>query len=320
MKTRLATRVAGAALLILAAVAATGAQAVEVFNTDFEGGLPAEFSAPGCNIESVQGYAGLGTVGNQFSGSFLRYSAQTLFETTLKIHNLPVHDEVSISFLLAVIDSWDGTELLKISIDGVEVFSHWFQIATGDASSYIAPPGGLLSSGTNLGFTGGSYYGRDRAYDMSVDSVFTVPHSADSLTVTWYLGAVSGGAAQNWQGGNDESWALENVRVSVTGGAPTGVGDTPGLTALTLRRNAPNPFQSTTTFSVWSPREAAAEVDVFDVRGRRVHREAATLAAGWQDLAFAAVDDRGRPLPSGVYFYRVRAAGETRTHKIVVAR
>lgn len=319
MKTTLATRVAGAALLILAAGMAAGAYAVEVFNADFESGLPPEFSAQGCSIEGVQGYAGLGTVGNQFTGNFLRYWTQTLYETKLTLHDLPAHDEVTLSFLLAIIDSWDGTELLKVSIDGVEVFSHWFQLATGDASSYVAPPGGLLSSGTNLGFSCCTYWGRDRAYDMSVEPAFTIPHTADSLTVRWYLGAVSGSAAQNWQGGGDESWAIENVRVSVAS-APTAIGGTPRPQALTLRANTPNPFQSSTTLQVWSPRDAGAEIDVFDVRGHRVHRGVATLAAGWQDLSFAAVDDRGRPLPSGVYFYRVRAAGETRTHKIVVAR
>ena len=71
---------------------------------------------------------------------------------------------------------------------------------------------------------------------------------------------------------------------------------------------------------MFSPRDVRAEIDVFDVRGRRVHREVATLAAGWQDVVFAAVDGRGRALVSGVYFYRVRAEGVTRTHKIVVAR
>ena len=31
-----------------------------VFSTDFESGLPAQFSAPGAFIDGVQGYAGLG--------------------------------------------------------------------------------------------------------------------------------------------------------------------------------------------------------------------------------------------------------------------
>lgn len=316
---RVTRRTAGPLAVVAFIALASPVAAVEVFNSDFESGLPPELDAPGCVIEGVQGYAGLGTSGNQFGGSFLRYTSVPILDTRLTLHNLPPHDQVTVSFLLAVIDSWDGTELLKVSVDGVEVFSHWFQIATGDDSSYLAPPGGLLSSGTNLGFTNSSYHGRDRAYDLSVEPAFTVPHTADSLTIVWYLGAVSGGAAQNWQGGSDESWAIENVRVSVSGG-PTGVGDTPAPRELTLARNAPNPFAGSTTLRVWSPQSGGAQVDVFDVTGRRVRSDALALTHGWQDVVFAGVDDRNRPLASGVYFCRVRAAGITRTQKVVIAR
>ena len=61
------------------------------------------------------------------------------------LRNLPAHTRVSLGFLLAVIDSWDGAELLRVSVDGQEQFSHWFRLALGDTSSYVAPPGGLLS-------------------------------------------------------------------------------------------------------------------------------------------------------------------------------
>jgi hypothetical protein len=317
---RAAATAAVAGTIVLAGGLASPVGAVEVFNTDFESGIPAAFSAPGCVVEGVQGYAGLGTTGNQFGGSFLRYTTVSIVDTKLTLRNLPPHNDVTISFLLAVIDSWDGTELLKVSVDGTEVFSHWFQLATGDASSYVAPPGGLLSSGTNLGFSSGSYYARDRAYDLSVEPAFiSIPHTADSLIVVWHLGAVSGGAAQNWQGGGDESWAIDNMRVSVSG-TPTRVGDVPAPNALALGHNAPNPFQATTILRVSSARPTEAQVDIIDVTGRRVRRELVALSEGWQDVVVQGVDDRSRPLPSGVYFCRVRAGGETATRKIIVAR
>ena len=75
-----------------------------VFSTDFESGLPAQFSAPGSVIQGVQGYAGLGPSGNQFSGSFLRYTSVPLFDTQLSLTGLPAHDHLSLKFLLAVID------------------------------------------------------------------------------------------------------------------------------------------------------------------------------------------------------------------------
>lgn len=134
-------------LAVCVVLVASGVRATEVFFSDFESGVPAEISAPGSSIFGVQGWSGLGPTGNQFSGSFLRYTSVPLVNTTLVLNNLPTHDRVDVSFLLAVIDSWDGTELLKISIDGVDVFSHWFQIATGDASSYVAPVGGIVELG-----------------------------------------------------------------------------------------------------------------------------------------------------------------------------
>lgn len=63
------------------------------------------------------------------------------------------------------------------------------------------------------------------------------------------------------------------------------------------------------------------EIQVFDVAGRRVRDERTSqLAAGWRDVAFDGRDDSGRMLPSGVYFYRVNAAGATITKKMVIAR
>jgi hypothetical protein len=291
-----------------------------VFTTNFESGLPAEFSAAGCVIEGVQGYSGLGPVGNQFGGSFLRYTSVPLHDTQLTITGLPAHDTLNLDFLLAVIDSWDGTELLIITIDGVTVFSHWFQLATGDASSYVAPVGGLLSSGVNLGFSNSGYHYRDRAYNMAVEPAFTVPHTASTVTIVWKMSAVSGPAANQWQGGNDESWAIDNVTVSVSG-APTGVGGTPELPAtLTLLPNTPNPFSSMTAFRAASPAVGSARFEVYDVNGRRLVARDLSLAAGWQSLDFDGRDDAGVALPSGVYFYRIQSGRDRRTQKFVIAR
>ena len=291
-----------------------------VFSTDFQSGLPAEFSAPGAAIEGVQGYSGLGPVGNQFGGSFLRYTSVPLHDTALTLTGLPAHDHLKLSFLLGVIDSWDGTELLQVVIDGTTVFSHWFQLALGDESSYVHPAGGLLSSGANLGFSNSGYHYRDRAYNMDVDPIFTIPHTASTVTIVWKLGAVSGPAASQWQGGGDESWAIDNVRVIVSS-APTGVGGTPELpSALTLLPNSPNPFSGVTTFRAAAPTTGSARIEVYDVRGRRLLDREVSLSFGWQSLDFDGHDAAGNLLPSGVYFYRLHIGGAGQTQKIVIAR
>ena len=62
-------------------------------------------------------------------------------------------------------------------------------------------------------------------------------------------------------------------------------------------------------------------VEIYDVAGRRVNRfELKGAGAGWKSVPFDGRDANGAPLASGVYFYRVTAAGRTVTNKMVIAR
>jgi FlgD Ig-like domain len=103
--------------------------------------------------------------------------------------------------------------------------------------------------------------------------------------------------------------------------ASTGVGSLPPITALTVLQNHPNPFTSQTELQVGLPVKGDVRVDVYDVAGRRVRT--VTMPArtkGWNTLRLDAQDDRGAPLASGVYFFRVHAGNETITRKMVIAR
>jgi len=104
-------------------------------------------------------------------------------------------------------------------------------------------------------------------------------------------------------------------------GAATGVGgDTPALTTLQVLPNTPNPFSAATSLRVGIPVASEVSVEVYDVRGRRVYAHASRMSAGWQALTFDGRDQAGARLPSGVYFYRVRAAGFAQTRKMVISR
>lgn len=293
------------------------AQSTSVFFADFDTAIPPEISAPGAVLSGVEGYAGLGPSGNTFGGQFLRYVSVPLYDTRLVVRGLPAHDHLSLEFLFAVIDSWDGTELFRVSVDGQLLFNHWFQLATGDSSSYIAPPGGLLSRGTNLGFSAGGYWSRDRAYDMSVEPAFhDIPHTADSVVVVWSIGAVAGPAADQWQGGTDESWAIDNVRITVANGT-LGVGaGAPPRTALALSGAQPNPARGgrlDVRFSL--PDAAPARLELYDISGRRVAaRDVGALGAGPH-----AVDlGEGVHVAPGLYLVRLTRDGEQRSARVVV--
>jgi FlgD Ig-like domain len=102
---------------------------------------------------------------------------------------------------------------------------------------------------------------------------------------------------------------------------PTDAGTTPSIpTMLTLLPNSPNPFEGTTSLHVGLPKAGEVRIEVYDVAGRRVATRTSTLSAGWRDVVFDGRGDNGQALASGVYFYRVHAAGETHTRKMVISR
>jgi hypothetical protein len=103
-------------------------------------------------------------------------------------------------------------------------------------------------------------------------------------------------------------------------GEITGIGPTPEIEVLTVLQNSPNPFRLETYLNVGLPRAGEVEVSVFDVAGRRVYSQRAQGAAGWNRFLFAARDDSGRALPSGVYFYQVRTPDAAVTNKLVILR
>lgn len=103
--------------------------------------------------------------------------------------------------------------------------------------------------------------------------------------------------------------------------ATVGVGPIDGSDRIAILPNAPNPFHDATVVRFVVATPAEVRLDVFDIRGRRVggtlpeHRE-----AGWQEVRFDGLDVSGRPLPAGVYPYRVTAGGVVGSGRMVIAR
>lgn len=189
---------------------------VTIFSTDFNGSLPAEITPGSALLTGVQGYAGYGPSGNQFGGNFLR--SETGNVVSLTLNNLPTHDTISLSFLFAAIDSLDGTgtfpagDFFKIVFDGNTLFSESFANALPEQiQSYVPPPGVELARHLDLGFSGpGSYY-TDSAYNFGADPRFAnFAHTASTAKIDFYI---YGPGNQSLA---DESWAMDNLNLSVT--------------------------------------------------------------------------------------------------------
>jgi Immune inhibitor A-like, MAM domain/Lamin Tail Domain/FlgD Ig-like domain len=113
-----------------------------------------------------------------------------------------------------------------------------------------------------------------------------------------------------------DGWYVDDVTVSDSRcRSVTAVGDEPKPIPLLAVRS--NPFRRTLQFTLHGPAGALAEVDLYDVSGRRVRRIWAGNLPGDLDLAWEGRDTEGRPAASGVYFVRARVGRETRVVRIL---
>lgn len=208
------------ATIFLSISTATRATPVQVFYTDFNSGVPAEITGV-TTLDSVQGLAGLGPSGNTFSGMLLHNATGALglagSPTILTLTDLPEHTAIDLDFLLATLNTWDGEtdDYFNVVVDGQTVFRETFVLGkSGQASqSYQPPPGvqltprDIFNHFPNAGF--GNTYG-DGAYNMAADPRFdSIPHTASTLTIMFFADG------PGWEGGTNESWAIDNLRVTV---------------------------------------------------------------------------------------------------------
>ena len=83
----------------------------------------------------------------------------------------------------------------------------------------------------------------------------------------------------------------------------------------------PNPFNPSTLIRYSLPRTTRIRLAVYDLRGQL----AATLVDGVQNAGhhsylWKAVDTEGRPLASGIYFYRLQAGSYEKSYRMLLVR
>jgi hypothetical protein len=85
-----------------------------------------------------------------------------------------------------------------------------------------------------------------------------------------------------------------------------------------LQPGFPNPFTDDVTIRCHLAVGGRVSLDVHDVSGRRVRTLLDRhLPAGAHTVLWDARNDTGAPVPSGIYFYRLEAAGHVKTTKVV---
>ncbi len=93
--------------------------------------------------------------------------------------------------------------------------------------------------------------------------------------------------------------------------------------AYSLGQNRPNPFNPSTDISYEIPEGPAVQavIEVFNLRGVPVKTLVDELKEpGYYSTRWDGRDERGRELPSGVYFYRLRSGDFSRMRKMVLLK
>jgi hypothetical protein len=109
---------------------------------------------------------------------------------------------------------------------------------------------------------------------------------------------------------DDIGWFDPRVSATPDAPAPTALGP-----------NYPNPFNPSTTIAFRLAEAGTVDLRVFDVAGRLVR----TLVSGRLDdgdhlVPWQGRDDAGRPVASGVYFYRLETGDFSESRRMVLAK
>ncbi len=187
----------------LTTAACLPAMSATLYSNDFETNA-AGFSGAG----SRQGTQGYGAIG--YGQQFLRNDSagRPAPASVLNLNLAAAASAAVLTLDLAIIDSWDGDkgpDIFNVKVDGDLIFSQAFSYN----EPKLLPTLVTKSFGTFLGFTGW----KDAAYGMTLGLGNL---AAGAHTIEFFA---SGG---DWQGGDDESWGIDNVRVTdaVTSNAP----------------------------------------------------------------------------------------------------
>jgi hypothetical protein len=98
-------------------------------------------------------------------------------------------------------------------------------------------------------------------------------------------------------------------------------GNDPLPHATTLSQNYPNPFNLATSFVYSIDKEYQVEIDIYDIRGRKVTnlvnelKQPGHYVANWDGT-----DSDGNPIPSGIYFYRLKTNQTVQSRKMLLLK
>ena len=123
-----------------------------------------------------------------------------------------------------------------------------------------------------------------------------------------------------WHQVDDPTLGLVNFDFFIEEVLDVPAGNTPAA-LVSGARAYPNPFNPQVTVAFDLARRAFVSVTIVDMAGRLLREVyVGGLDAGHQDFTWDGADRTGRALPSGTYFYRVVADGQSQVGKLTLVR
>jgi len=83
-----------------------------------------------------------------------------------------------------------------------------------------------------------------------------------------------------------------------------------------LHQNFPNPFNPITTIHYVLPKQSNIQITIYDLKGGEV----ITLVSGDQDAGYKSVQWNAANMPSGTYFYKIKAGDFVQTRKMILLK
>jgi hypothetical protein len=160
---------------------------------------------------------------------------------------------------------------------------------------------------------------------------FTVVSEDDrtaSEALQYVAHLINDGDESNDELAKDISEAMNEAQMLDAGMIPedfTYIAYRPGMGGLPksiqLAQNAPNPFNPMTKIAFALPKEQRIQIGIFGIDGRRVAVLVdEVVSQGRHEVVWTGLNDHGRPVASGTYFYRLDASEFSETKRMVLLK
>ena len=178
----------------------------------------------------------------------------------------------------------------------------------------------VLVNGSNVSWTNGAgttqvelWFGEmgslSKVYSGTPITSFALPNLNYQTTYEWFV--IDKNDTCGTQG---PTWAFTTIQVPnlIYSEDP----DVPTNAIFALDQNYPNPFNPSTRISWQSPESGWQTLKVFDVLGNEV----ATLVNEYKTAGSYEVEFNASSMPSGLYFYRIKAGSFVETKKMLLLK